>query len=745
MPIHFRIISVRTYSQGDIPEEELDEVRSIYKVLKFDTTYTFCSGSQALYKDLASLNQNENEQHPYVNVHAIVGKNGDGKSSLVELVIRIINNVIAESINVGKHLVEYVPHVYAKLRYKSGNRLCEIDCQGSTMYFRYIEDNKKKTVPIDKGNVFNIHLKQFDWSPFQDLIFNTLVVNESIFSYNSNDFYQETSQNNDGSWLDALFYRCEDNRVPLLLSPNREKGNIDINVENNLSRQRLLSLLIENKGLRNIFRAKTIEYSLSTIDYFKEYTIRRYFESFSSDNGLYRYPNGAKKFLKDMDTIKCQYPNLLAFALKTVHETRSMQDESNNKAKSSKGTTNLANVFGEYNLGEIGHLNFRQFQRLVEIVKASEFWSKKLTQEKKSKYVNIDDCLNKNDTISVTFRYLIYLTLKATEEKQKNTLQNFVSKLIRENLKSEKNVLQEIEYETFRVKLSSRLGILQAFNFLSTKSNYRDFGSSGTILLKDYLEKLQYMMSVEEHSIPQNIIEYLFPPCFNTDVNFEIDGSDVKFNHMSSGERQMLYSLANIVYFLQNVDHMDAVNGVYRYKFVNIILEEIELYLHPAYQQDFIHRLLGIIGSTHFDRIEGINICLVTHSPFLLSDIPKCNILYLIDGHPVDRSNIKESFGANINDILHDSFFLNKGFMGSNTKEILKDLIIFLSDSNPVCKYHWNIDVAKRIIDLIGDPLLKIQMERQLDNYVVTHSDSAKEKLIQELEVRIKRLRKGNA
>ena len=46
---------------------------------------------------------------------------------------------------------------------------------------------------------------------------------------------------------------------------------------------------------------------------------------------------------------------------------------------------------------------------------------------------------------------------------------------------------------------------------------------------------------------------------------------------------------------------------------------------------------------------------IVTHSPFILSDIPESNVLYL--GRE-EASTVGNTFGANIYDLLRDSFFL---------------------------------------------------------------------------------------
>ena len=57
-----------------------------------------------------------------------------------------------------------------------------------------------------------------------------------------------------------------------------------------------------------------------------------------------------------------------------------------------------------------------------------------------------------------------------------------------------------------------------------------------------------------------------------------------------------------------------------------------------------------------------INILFITHSPFILSDIPKQNVLFLENGKPSEKKNMN-TFGANITDLLADSFFIEDGLM----------------------------------------------------------------------------------
>lgn len=111
------------------------------------------------------------------------------------------------------------------------------------------------------------------------------------------------------------------------------------------------------------------------------------------------------------------------------------------------------------------------------------------------------------------------------------------------------------------------------------------------------------------------------------------------------------------------------------YKYVNAIFDEVELYFHPDMQRTFIFNLLHGLKQIPFRRIGSLQIMLVTHSPFILSDIPKQNILFLDKhGHRIE-SNCMHTFGANIHSMLRHSFFLNQGSMGQYAKHLVKEAI----------------------------------------------------------------------
>ena len=64
------------------------------------------------------------------------------------------------------------------------------------------------------------------------------------------------------------------------------------------------------------------------------------------------------------------------------------------------------------------------------------------------------------------------------------------------------------------------------------------------------------------------------------------------------------------------------------------MMDEAELYFHPEYQRKLIANMIDMVAACHINasKIRSVNLIIATHSPFVLSDIPKSRILYLQNG-----------------------------------------------------------------------------------------------------------------
>ena len=215
--------------------------------------------------------------------------------------------------------------------------------------------------------------------------------------------------------------------------------------------------------------------------------------------------------------------------------------------------------------------------------------------------------------------------------------------------------------------------------------------------------------------------------------------------YFSSGEQIILYYLG----IFYNMDENSY-----------LIIDEIDLYLHPTWQKNTINILV------RFFKIINKNsrIILSSHSPFLLSDLPKENIIFLDTYKEKDeevknglqkagnckvlpRNEVlkkKQTFGANIHTLLSDSFFMkDDGLMGAFAKSKIEEVIKFLNNEKSEIKDDIE---AEGIIDIIGELILQKKLQVMLERYkeennLINPQDI--EKQIQELQEQLDRIQKN--
>ena len=217
---------------------------------------------------------------------------------------------------------------------------------------------------------------------------------------------------------------------------------------------------------------------------------------------------------------------------------------------------------------------------------------------------------------------------------------------------------------------------------------------------------------LREHYGGKNVaLDQLPPAMYEWDLLFKKVGgneADISLDSFSSGEKQLLNSTSAIIYHLQNL----TATAITHYRNVNIILEEIELYYHPDYQRKLIWQLLNQIGRADIPEIDSINILFVTHSPFILSDVPKSQVMFLEDG--MLRNTMQENtFGANIHSLLKNGFFLPNLPMGEFAYEKINELFRKLNEGDFGNEYQ---DLYQQIL-LVGEPYLRSQLLMMYKEY----------------------------
>lgn len=242
------------------------------KIYQFYNEYTFKQdgdGEVISIENKSSVPENlyDVSSELKVNISAIVGKNGSGKSSLLELFIACINKLSFKLRNAGRlnteAEIEDINEIHCEAYYEINNEVYCLFIRGDEVLFKNISTNTY----VDLGQTI-----------LQDF-FYSIVVNYSLYAFNSSEAGKY--------WIQDLFHKNDAYQVPMVLNPYREYGNIDINTENYLVKQRLLSIIISNPDYPISDNLST-EYIQIKEKKYKEYSF------FSNDKNIKEYKSITK-------------------------------------------------------------------------------------------------------------------------------------------------------------------------------------------------------------------------------------------------------------------------------------------------------------------------------------------------------------------------------------------------------------------------------------------------------------------
>lgn len=199
-------------------------------------------------------------------------------------------------------------------------------------------------------------------------------------------------------------------------------------------------------------------------------------------------------------------------------------------------------------------------------------------------------------------------------------------------------------------------------------------------------------------------------------INNEIGFLRSDIQNMSSGEKHYL-QLFSRFYRLRYKVTMGNTESLL------ILIDEGETSLHPQWQKQYIKLLTKTLPLIFKDT--PIQIILTSHSPFIVSDLPKENIIFLDTDEQnntkvVDGLKQKETFGANIHTLFTDAFFMDGGLMGDFAKEKINAVIKYLNQKESSSKENKQ---AQQYINLIGEPIIKRQLQKMLDSKRLTKAD----------------------
>ncbi|WP_315060184.1 AAA family ATPase [Capnocytophaga leadbetteri] len=540
-----------------------------------------------------------------IQISALVGKNGSGKSSLLELLYASCYVIALDKEILDGKAID-VEGLKVAIFYNIGNDYYNIEVTSSKVKYCSINDRIK--IVNNKTLLSN-------------LFFYSIAVNYSLYGLNENVL---------GNWISALFHKNDGYQTPLVINPYRREGNINVNSELHLAQTRLIIniLLTDNK---EILSGKEIDSVCFELDVNKNKLKEQNISikgNFTTFNQIYKAFYGSNYNLKEIEVKK------------------------------------------------IPHFKELMNYLLCKVKKISEVYKE---------YKGIAPFLEKE--VSPTFL---------------------------EKLKGDKSHIT--------LKLRQVLNIIR-FNLLREDNDSKwEKKEDGVLHFKLKINDLiKRIKEVDTSNLKKD--ELIPIGCYRFIINVKNDtknnDSVSNINVLSSGEQHLVHTMQSVLYHILNVNsvHSSEVEKI-KYEYINIIFDEIELYFHPEYQRRFVFELLERLDSlkkgTHIPKIKGINILFCTHSPFILSDIPKQNVLFL-----GDKKDFK-TFGANITTLLSNSFFM-ENLIGEFAKNKINDVIRWITQDKE--------DILKTI-RLIDEPILRNKLvEMYYEKYPDKERKKSEEKI----------------
>lgn len=618
-----------------------------------------------------------------VSICSIVAENGMGKSSLLELYFRIINNVsfaLKDGLPVQKAHLCFVRDIYAKVVYEVDNQFYIVEQKDGIISF-YDQSEKENNWQYNYDNYNEQELDEQVAKERLKKLFYSIVVNYSQYAYNTNDYIPEWDDHNqDGvesndnqCWISSLFHKNDAYQTPIVLNPFREEGNININKEKDLTHKRLFQLVMTNPEMLNrVLRSKRARCFVFDVE--------------DDLNPVPGHRYSSRRVIRMMAQMNIIESMRKSIGTKTVNDV------------GKRITAAWGHALGYY----------------IEPKQSDEYW--------------------RDMDVVRTINYIVYKTLKITtiyskysRHKEcfgdKKSVQEYVNELNEDNSHITLKIRKCLAYLNFRHYGS---GHLDNGRIVGNEIGFQDFAGiiDDCIVRTDAvfgeLRRTQYttLDKGEEASPHYWLLDDLLPaPSFRADIMLEDENQHpVRFSSLSSGEKQMIYSMCTVMYQLSNVssvwDNGDA--DAIKYRNVNLVFDEIELYAHPKYQLMLVDMLLSSINSLNLMGVQNVNIMIATHSPFILSDIPSANILKLQEGQPVEEDNPREVFGANVYDILCNGFFL-KQYIGTFTTERIDKLSKKVIEAKNA--EAEDRERLKSKLSIIGDDLIRNMLLDHLCSY----------------------------
>lgn len=221
------------------------------------------------------------------------------------------------------------------------------------------------------------------------------------------------------------------------------------------------------------------------------------------------------------------------------------------------------------------------------------------------------------------------------------------------------------------------------------------------------------------------------------DLEYHSEGQRAKsieyftFNYQSKGSRKFISDFTTLFGKMElfDLDWMGISSGHKAY--INIFaslhqelratrnealllcIDEGDLYLHPKWQVEFFDKLIQTLPNIFSGKVQLI---LTSHSPFLLSDLPRQNISILAperNGASMDGIELSSNtFGGNLYDLYAEPFFLGNKRTSDFAHRVIRS-VIEQAESGELDQDEKNMLLSN--ISMFGDEIIQMRLRKILN------------------------------
>ena len=668
-----------------------------------------------------------------INIQAIVGRNGCGKSTLMDLLFATANNfayMIERSKNADTcSSALYLADLYVRIFYTHQASDYVLTIKDKEVYLSILRGEAnldERTIIRNRINEISFYFDPKDEKVLTNeykcglstneerkerlgKFFYTIASNYSIQSYvyqnylsahyyllNKSDgstiVNREEAVSSPQSWIKSIFHKNDGYCKPVVLNPFRDDDGMVIwNNEINLSMDRLTALLI--------FYTKNRENVLSP------YVFKR------------------MKVTYNPVRINLKFSDLCDNWIKKI-----IKEETNKRTETAKDVFDAATIPSATDV-------FNEFEKYF-VSKDNDFLQMILSEFGLNYVEN-------NEIVKTAYIYLQQKILKiignySSFESYNDVIEyDYSQNAFKINVAHLKDLLNFIKIDNSHITRKIR----RTVNFLALANNMFDtsytWDEDSFFARFNFMDNSIFLIGKNRDCLTVDDLNDCLPPPFfeyelymdKKDEDSSVIETDVNYRQISSGETQMLQTLSVHAYHISNL--LSVPHNRIKYDNINLVFDEVELCFHPEFQRQFINRLVLMLETFRNDykkrgELKGenwkcfFNVMILTHSPFILSDIQPGRTLFLEEnGVPNYNLSKKSTFAGNIGEMFYESFFL-KSTIGAFAEEKIKRLAKIRQGKDPdhengVINESQKVKLDKEaelIFNAISDPIVKCIMEK---------------------------------